>query len=245
MRGECGERRIELNAARIYNSRRRTQRDILSLSLRVLWSAARLALPESRTIRRAMATHCCFMMRCCSAQQQFASPSRRIFAINGRFAAILRLLFAPLLAGGLNREHRSAAFCADEKRRRLPHARNRTIKSFFPSLFLRSSFFSFIIFRQFNVVLREDPSSIFSPDVQIENTLGPLNYDVSRVYSGTLEGTYPLCDGSETESSGAQPRRAPATNAAVPSVCVLLPRFFSPRSPYVFRFSSRFGSVAP
>lgn len=42
--------------------------------------------------------------------------------------------------------------------------------------------------RQFNVVLREDPSSIFSSDVQIENTLGPLAYDVSRVYTGTLEG---------------------------------------------------------
>lgn len=38
------------------------------------------------------------------------------------------------------------------------------------------------------MVLREDPSSIFSPDVEIENTLGPLSYDVSRVYTGTLEG---------------------------------------------------------
>lgn len=40
------------------------------------------------------------------------------------------------------------------------------------------------------MVLREDPSSIFSPDVQIENTLGPLSYDVSRVYTGTLEGKF-------------------------------------------------------
>lgn len=44
------------------------------------------------------------------------------------------------------------------------------------------------ISRQFNVVLREDPFSVFSSDVQIENTLGPLDYDVSRVYTGTLEG---------------------------------------------------------
>lgn len=40
------------------------------------------------------------------------------------------------------------------------------------------------------MVLREDPSSIFSPDVEIENTLGPLSYDVSRVYTGTLEGKF-------------------------------------------------------
>lgn len=42
--------------------------------------------------------------------------------------------------------------------------------------------------REFRVVLREDPNSIFSPNVQIENTIGPVDYDVSRVYSGTLEG---------------------------------------------------------
>lgn len=37
-------------------------------------------------------------------------------------------------------------------------------------------------------MLREDPRSIFSPDVEIENTLGPLAYDVSRVFTGTLAG---------------------------------------------------------
>lgn len=42
--------------------------------------------------------------------------------------------------------------------------------------------------REFRVVLREDPNSIFSPNVEIENTIGPVDYDVSRVYSGTLEG---------------------------------------------------------
>lgn len=45
-----------------------------------------------------------------------------------------------------------------------------------------------MFFRQFNVVLKEDPASVFSPEVEIENTLGPVVYDVSRVYTGTLEG---------------------------------------------------------
>lgn len=44
------------------------------------------------------------------------------------------------------------------------------------------------IFRHFRVSLREDPDSIFSPNVEFENTLGPIRYDVSRVYTGTLEG---------------------------------------------------------
>lgn len=42
--------------------------------------------------------------------------------------------------------------------------------------------------RHFRVILREDPNSIFSPNVQIENTLGPIHYDTTRVYTGTLEG---------------------------------------------------------
>lgn len=37
-------------------------------------------------------------------------------------------------------------------------------------------------------MLREDPRSIFSQDVEIENTAGPVAYDVSRVVTGTLEG---------------------------------------------------------
>lgn len=44
------------------------------------------------------------------------------------------------------------------------------------------------MFREFRVILREDPDSIFSPNVEIENTDGPIKYDVSRIYSGTLEG---------------------------------------------------------
>ncbi|XP_055696634.1 uncharacterized protein LOC129797822 [Lutzomyia longipalpis] len=41
--------------------------------------------------------------------------------------------------------------------------------------------------REFRLLLHEDPQSIFSPNVEIENTLGPLDFDVSRIYSGTLE----------------------------------------------------------
>lgn len=37
-------------------------------------------------------------------------------------------------------------------------------------------------------MLQEDPSSIFAPNVHIENTVGPIHYDVSRIYSGMLEG---------------------------------------------------------
>lgn len=43
-------------------------------------------------------------------------------------------------------------------------------------------------FREFRIVLHEDPSSIFAPNVHIENTVGPIHYDVSRIYSGMLEG---------------------------------------------------------
>lgn len=52
-------------------------------------------------------------------------------------------------------------------------------------------FFSsyFADFREFRVVLREDPRSIFAPNVQIENTMGPIHYDVSRIYTGALEGS--------------------------------------------------------
>lgn len=45
------------------------------------------------------------------------------------------------------------------------------------------------IHREFRLHLREDPSSIFAPDIEIENTLGPVNYDISRIYSGVIEGT--------------------------------------------------------
>ncbi|XP_030369201.1 uncharacterized protein LOC115620206 [Scaptodrosophila lebanonensis] len=41
--------------------------------------------------------------------------------------------------------------------------------------------------RDFRLVLRQQPHSVFAHNVQIENTLGPVDYDVSRIYTGTLE----------------------------------------------------------
>lgn len=38
--------------------------------------------------------------------------------------------------------------------------------------------------------MREDPTSVFSTDILIESTDGPLDYDISRVYSGKLESEY-------------------------------------------------------
>jgi hypothetical protein len=42
--------------------------------------------------------------------------------------------------------------------------------------------------REFRVELREDPSSVFASDIIIENSDGPIDYDLSRVYTGKLEG---------------------------------------------------------
>lgn len=36
-------------------------------------------------------------------------------------------------------------------------------------------------------MLRQQPNSVFANDVEIENTLGPIDYDVSRIYTGSLE----------------------------------------------------------
>ncbi|EDX14884.1 GD21457 [Drosophila simulans] len=41
--------------------------------------------------------------------------------------------------------------------------------------------------RDFRLVLRQQPHSVFAHDVEIENTLGPIDYDVSRIYTGSLE----------------------------------------------------------
>ncbi|XP_017846933.1 disintegrin and metalloproteinase domain-containing protein 10 isoform X2 [Drosophila busckii] len=41
--------------------------------------------------------------------------------------------------------------------------------------------------RDFLLVLRQQPNSVFAHDVQFENTLGPIDYDVSRIYTGNLE----------------------------------------------------------
>ncbi|KAL9693462.1 hypothetical protein quinque_012747 [Culex quinquefasciatus] len=39
----------------------------------------------------------------------------------------------------------------------------------------------------FRLVLREDPTSVYAQNVQIENTEGPVDYDLSRVYTGVVE----------------------------------------------------------
>ncbi|XP_062540378.1 uncharacterized protein LOC134208419 [Armigeres subalbatus] len=41
--------------------------------------------------------------------------------------------------------------------------------------------------REFRLVLREDPSSVFARDVQIDDTEGPVDFDLSRVYTGIVE----------------------------------------------------------
>ncbi|XP_055618727.1 uncharacterized protein LOC129763556 isoform X2 [Toxorhynchites rutilus septentrionalis] len=41
--------------------------------------------------------------------------------------------------------------------------------------------------REFSLVLREDPASIYARDVQIENTEGPVDFDLSRIYTGIVE----------------------------------------------------------
>ncbi|XP_068157635.1 uncharacterized protein Kul isoform X1 [Drosophila tropicalis] len=41
--------------------------------------------------------------------------------------------------------------------------------------------------RDFRLVLHQQPHSVFAHDVEIENTLGPIEYDVSRIYTGGLE----------------------------------------------------------
>lgn len=38
--------------------------------------------------------------------------------------------------------------------------------------------------------LREDPSSVFASDIVIENSNGPIDFDLSRVYTGKLEGEF-------------------------------------------------------
>lgn len=50
------------------------------------------------------------------------------------------------------------------------------------------TYFFLIYCREFSLLLREDPTSVFATDMQIENSEGPVDYDISRVYSGKLEG---------------------------------------------------------
>ncbi|XP_058811715.1 uncharacterized protein LOC131676591 [Topomyia yanbarensis] len=46
--------------------------------------------------------------------------------------------------------------------------------------------------RDFRLVLHEDPASIYARDVQIVNTEGPVDFDLSRVYTGVVEGKFAL-----------------------------------------------------
>ncbi|XP_065354213.1 uncharacterized protein Kul [Calliphora vicina] len=41
--------------------------------------------------------------------------------------------------------------------------------------------------REFRLVLRQDPLSVFTSDVQIETSDGPMDYDITRIYTGSLE----------------------------------------------------------
>lgn len=47
---------------------------------------------------------------------------------------------------------------------------------------------SVFVRREFKIELREDPSSVFASDIVIENSNGPIDYDLSRIYTGKLEG---------------------------------------------------------
>lgn len=44
--------------------------------------------------------------------------------------------------------------------------------------------------------MREDPSSVFASDIVIENSNGPVDYDLSRIYSGKLEGEFHISQAS-------------------------------------------------
>ena len=50
----------------------------------------------------------------------------------------------------------------------------------------------FIIFRLFQVTIRQDAQSVFTDDVVFENSLGPINFQTDNVYSGFLEGKIKL-----------------------------------------------------
>ena len=43
-------------------------------------------------------------------------------------------------------------------------------------------------FRLFKVTIRQDAQSVFADDVIFENSLGPINFNKDKVYSGFLEG---------------------------------------------------------
>nr|XP_036223994.1 disintegrin and metalloproteinase domain-containing protein 10 isoform X2 [Bactrocera oleae] len=68
------------------------------------------------------------------------------------------------------------------------HRRKRALNSveFGPVHTIRLNFFAHD--REFRMVLQQNPLSVFAGDVEIESTHGPVDYDISRIYTGTLEG---------------------------------------------------------
>ncbi|XP_053945367.1 uncharacterized protein LOC128854922 isoform X1 [Anastrepha ludens] len=68
------------------------------------------------------------------------------------------------------------------------HRRKRELNSdeFGPVHTIRLNFFAHD--REFRMVLHQNPLSVFSSDVEIESTHGPVDYDISRIYTGSLEG---------------------------------------------------------
>ncbi|ETN64860.1 hypothetical protein AND_003386 [Anopheles darlingi] len=57
-----------------------------------------------------------------------------------------------------------------------------------------------VLSKEFRLVLREDPRSVFARDVEIENTEGPMDFDVSRIYTGTVEGLTKIPSASASAS---------------------------------------------
>ncbi|CAD6993548.1 unnamed protein product [Ceratitis capitata] len=67
------------------------------------------------------------------------------------------------------------------------HRRKRELNSaeFGPVHTIRLNFFAHD--REFRMILHQNPLSVFAGDVEIESTHGPVEYDISRIYTGSLE----------------------------------------------------------
>uniref|UniRef100_A0A0A1X400 Disintegrin and metalloproteinase domain-containing protein 10 n=1 Tax=Zeugodacus cucurbitae TaxID=28588 RepID=A0A0A1X400_ZEUCU len=89
-------------------------------------------------------------------------------------------------AADFDRSHLHAAHQKHIEQKR--HRRKRALNSveFGPVHTIRLNFFAHD--REFRMVLQQNPLSVFAGDVEIESTHGPVDYDISRIYTGTLEG---------------------------------------------------------
>ncbi|GBP39483.1 hypothetical protein EVAR_23834_1 [Eumeta japonica] len=54
-----------------------------------------------------------------------------------------------------------------------------------------------LLYREFNLVLRPDPRSVFAEGAQFHSTRGRMRYDTAHVYTGTLEDTFSPRDTNE------------------------------------------------